>query len=86
MEDVNPASDKSALPLLPSDESETLWRLARIGNMAQIREHADHLESLDPRHAPLASRLRSLAETYQSKKLLILAEALRLRSRDASAT
>jgi PAS domain S-box-containing protein len=62
---------------LPREELEVLYRLARIGNMRQIGERANHLQQLDPRHAPIAERLRKLASACQSQAILKLVESLR---------
>jgi CheY-like chemotaxis protein len=56
----------------PPDEIETLYRLARVGNMGSLRARADYLQDLDPRYAAFAGQLRSLAESYQSKAILAL--------------
>ena len=53
----------------PAREIETLWQLARIGSMREIREHANYLRSLDPAYAPFAARLETLAQGYHSKEL-----------------
>jgi hypothetical protein len=53
----------------PAEEIETLWRLARIGSMREIRERANYLRSLDPAYAPFAARLETLAQGYHSKNL-----------------
>jgi CheY-like chemotaxis protein len=53
----------------PAQEIETLWQLARIGSMREIRERADYLRSLDPAYAPFAARLDTLAQGYHSKEL-----------------
>jgi hypothetical protein len=44
--------------------------------MRAILAHADHLETLDARYAPLAGQLRNLARSYQSKALRGLVERL----------
>jgi PAS domain S-box-containing protein len=61
----------------PQDEIETLYRLARLGNMGMIRERADYLKQLDPHYIPFASRLRHLADSYQSKAIMTLVERYR---------
>ncbi len=60
----------------PPDEIETLNQLARLGNMEMISARADYLKQLDPRYIPFASRLRQLAESYQSKAITILLEQI----------
>jgi hypothetical protein len=56
----------------PQDEIETLYQLARAGNMQSVRARADYLQDLDPRYAAFARQLRGLAESYQSKAILAL--------------
>jgi signal transduction histidine kinase/ligand-binding sensor domain-containing protein/DNA-binding NarL/FixJ family response regulator len=69
----------------PPDEIETLYRLARMGNMQSLCARADYLEALDARYAAFARQLRSLAESYQSKAILALVERCRA-ARDALRT
>jgi len=61
----------------PPEEIEALYRLARLGNMGMIRERADYLKQLDQRYIPFASRLRQLADSYQSKAIMTLVERYR---------
>jgi CheY-like chemotaxis protein len=61
----------------PRDEIETLYRLARVGNMQSLCARADYLKGLDPRYAAFARQLRVLAENYQSKAVLALVERYR---------
>ena len=56
----------------PPDEIETLYQLARVGNMRSLRARADYLQNLDPRYAAFAGQLRSLTESYRSKAILAL--------------
>jgi len=56
----------------PPHEIETLYRLAKLGNMGTIRAHADYLEQLGQDYIPFASRLRHLADNYQSKAIMTL--------------
>jgi CheY-like chemotaxis protein len=58
----------------PQDEIEALYQLARLGNMEMIRARAEYLKQLDARYIPFASRLRQLAESYQSKAITTLLE------------
>lgn len=61
----------------PHDEIETLYQLARVGNMQSLCTRADYLSNLDTRYAPFAQQLRTLAESYQSKAILALVERCR---------
>jgi hypothetical protein len=54
-----------------------LLRMARMGHMRRICEHADALEQRDPRQAPLSRQLRTLAQGCQTKALVQLVERLR---------
>ncbi|WP_322403570.1 ATP-binding protein [Massilia luteola] len=71
-----PARGPSAEDLVapPPEEMDLLYRLAMIGNMADIVDHARHLASLDDRYRPFAERLVELAASYQSKAILALVE------------
>jgi hypothetical protein len=67
-----PAAEDLVPP--PPDEMDLLYRLAMVGNMADIADHARHLASLDDRYRPFSDRLVELAESYQSKAILALVE------------
>ena len=69
--------------VLPPDEIETLYQLARLGNMQSLCARADYLKGLDPRYVPFAQQLRTLAENYQSKAILALVERFRVESEAA---
>jgi hypothetical protein len=69
----------------PPDEIETLYQLARTGNMQSLCARADYLDDLDARNAAFAQRLRALAESYQSKANLALVERCRA-AHDATRT
>jgi signal transduction histidine kinase/DNA-binding response OmpR family regulator len=56
----------------PAEEVETLYRLARIGNMRSIRERAERLEAQDERYRTFAQRLQLLASRFQSRAILEL--------------
>jgi len=58
----------------PKDELTALYELALVGNMRDIRRHADYIESVDPAFKPFSMRLRQLAKEYQSKAILELVE------------
>lgn len=60
----------TALEAPPLEEMEILYRLARMGNMDDILEHADYLGTLDARYRPFADHLSMLARSYQSKAIL----------------
>jgi signal transduction histidine kinase/ActR/RegA family two-component response regulator len=56
----------------PADEMETLYKLARIGNMRSIRQRADELAARDARYRSFAQRLSLLASRFQSRAILEL--------------
>lgn len=62
------------LVIPPPDEMETLRQLAKLGNMQKIWERAAFLIDLDVRYGPFATRLRTLAQGYQSKAIVALVE------------
>ncbi|HSW06003.1 ATP-binding protein [Aquabacterium sp.] len=75
-----PAADVDAAPLLddlPPALADELHRLALQGDMRLIRDFAERLERDTPNQARLTQQLRSLAQAYQSKAILGLAEHLR---------
>jgi CheY-like chemotaxis protein len=59
----------------PPEEMDELLRLARIGNMREIRARAEHLRTLGPRYQAFATRLCHLADNYQSQAILTLVES-----------
>ena len=83
--DAPPAADDGAaeapqaLVPPPAGEMELLLRLAQIGNMRSIRDHAEYLATLGAPYAPFANRLRELAEGYQSQAILDLVTQFRNR-------
>jgi CheY-like chemotaxis protein len=70
-EDVEP-EPAAGVVVPPPDEIETLYQLARAGNMRSLGARADYLQDLDSRYAAFAGQLRGLAESYQSKAILAL--------------
>jgi len=69
-------TDESAEPLIfpPTEEMQTLHRLAQLGNMRDILRYAERVAGLDPRYGLFAAQLRRFAEGYQSKAILAFAE------------
>jgi PAS domain S-box-containing protein len=70
---AHPAPAAHGLVVPPTEEAQILYRLAQIGNMRSIIDHADHIETLGVAYGPLARQLRALAQTYQSRALIDLA-------------
>src|SRR5438132_749200 len=68
---------QAAVVAPPQEELATLHRLAREGNMGRIRAWADHLETLGAPHRPFAQQLRALADKFQSRALVELANRYR---------
>jgi CheY-like chemotaxis protein len=58
----------------PAQELAVLHRLALLGNMRDITQHAAHLSELDGRYSAFADKLKVLAKGYQSKAILRLVE------------
>jgi CheY-like chemotaxis protein len=73
---AEPLAGPSAGPLVapPPQEIEALHRLARIGNMRAIVQHATHLTELDERYRPFADQLCQLARGYRSQAILSFVE------------
>ncbi|MDO8770346.1 MAG: ATP-binding protein [Burkholderiaceae bacterium] len=68
----DPAASELVAP--PPPEIDTLYHLARLGNMQDILHWANHLEGLGDRYLPFTNQLRVLAKGYQSKAILNLAK------------
>ena len=66
--------DDAELVPPPPDEMAILFQLARAGDMRNIREYAAQLAAHDQRYAPFATRLREMAETYQSQAIVRFVE------------
>ena len=58
----------------PEVEMRELHRLALLGNMRDILNHATRIDSLDPRYRPFAEHLKRLANGYRSKAILAFVE------------
>ncbi len=71
---ANEATATQTLITPPPEEMEILYELAMLGSMKKIRERAIHLEELDPQYAPLAAKLRTLAQGFQEKAIVNLIE------------
>ena len=74
---VPAGGEEAAMAVPPSGEIETLWQLAQIGNMREIRERAAYLRGLDPAYGPFANRLDTLAQGYHSKQLVVFVARFR---------
>ncbi|MDD2864649.1 MAG: ATP-binding protein [Methylococcales bacterium] len=70
--DVIDFDDNLTLPSI--EEMRVLHRLALEGHIRGIIEYVTHLVALDSDYEPFAERLRNLALTYQSKKILELVD------------
>jgi len=73
----SPAMESAAAPeavgpiaVPPMEEMEVLHQLARLGNMQNIMEHANHLMELNERYRPFAHQLMQLAKGYESRAIL----------------
>jgi CheY-like chemotaxis protein len=71
-----PVGEESAIVAPPPEEIEDLYRLARMGNMRAIREHAKTLAA-HGRYASFAERLDVLASRFESRAILELVERYR---------
>ncbi|MDJ0903107.1 MAG: ATP-binding protein [Xenococcus sp. MO_188.B8] len=58
----------------PPEEMAILYKLAMLGSMKKIRERAIYLEELDEQYAPLAAKLKDLAQGFQEKAIVNLVE------------
>jgi CheY-like chemotaxis protein/anti-sigma regulatory factor (Ser/Thr protein kinase) len=69
-----PVEQDADAPLVvpPANEIEVLYRLAKVGNMRDIRERAAPVATLGAEYRPFAERLRRLADGCQSRAILQL--------------
>ena len=67
-------NSESALIMPDSEEMNILYELSMLGSMKKIRDRANHLEELDQAFAPLAKKLRDLADGFQEKAIVDLIE------------
>ncbi|MCV6638610.1 ATP-binding protein [Candidatus Albibeggiatoa sp. nov. NOAA] len=70
---IDNTSDNMAIP--PEQELEALYELAILGNMRDIRNHAEHIESLDEKYAPFAHQLQTLAKNFEDEKIIALVQS-----------
>ncbi|WP_195763766.1 ATP-binding protein [Pseudoduganella rivuli] len=68
-----PPTDAPMLAPPPAD-IEQLYALAMTGNMRSIHRFATELATRDARYRPFATRLQALADGYQSRAILALAQ------------
>lgn len=54
----------------PQNELEIFVQLARLGNMKQLQEQAQRLETASPQYQPFAQTINQLAADYEDEKLL----------------
>jgi PAS domain S-box-containing protein len=77
--------DEAEFPVPPQEQTEALYRMARMGYMRRVRDQAERLAQLDPRYTALSRRLVALAEACESKALIRLIERLRVPAGQADA-
>ncbi len=73
---ITESSAAQTLVAPPSEEMEILYELAMLGSMKKIRERAIYLEELDEQYAPLAAKLKNLAQGFQEQAIVNLIEEL----------
>jgi len=73
-EDVMPRHMEGPMVPPPQEEMDVLYDMAQVGNMRDIRRHAEHIASLGDQYRPFAEKLTALAKSYQSKAILDLVE------------
>jgi signal transduction histidine kinase/DNA-binding NarL/FixJ family response regulator len=72
---VPAAVPAAPLAVPPAAELAELYRLALAGSMRPIRQWAERIVELDESYRPFAERLQRMAQSYQSKAILELAES-----------
>jgi CheY-like chemotaxis protein len=72
-------SDAADVPLVApdSEDLQTLYRLAKVGHMRSIREHAERLGERDARYRPFVDRVRAMTDRFESRGILELIERYR---------
>jgi PAS domain S-box-containing protein len=72
-------SDAADVPLVApdSEDLQTLYRLAKVGHMRSIREHAERLGEQDARYRPFVDRVRAMTDRFESRGILELIERYR---------
>ncbi|WP_036486276.1 hybrid sensor histidine kinase/response regulator [Myxosarcina sp. GI1] len=71
------ATEAESIKAPPPEEMEKLYELAMLGSMKKIKERAMYLEELDKQYAPLAAKLKNLADGFQEKAIVNLIEQYR---------
>jgi hypothetical protein len=62
--------ETAPLVLPPPGEIESLYELARTGNLYAIQERAGHIETLGESYVPFAHKLQELAGSFQVRALV----------------
>ena len=70
----------AALELPPPPEMAALMKVARIGNMREMKAQAGRLAAQDGRYKPLCDRLCRLADDFESMAIVDLLDALQARA------
>jgi len=66
----------------PAVDLEALHRLALMGDMKGIHEHAHQIAAMDTRYGPFANHLKTLANAYRSRSILSLIKSLQEQERN----
>jgi len=76
---ATPLSKPDEAPLVPpsGEELAVLHRLAKVGHMRSIHEHAKRLGEQDERCRPFTERLCSMADRFESRAIVELIERYR---------
>lgn len=74
VEEATARPTEGPLVVPPQQEMDVLYDLAQVGNMRDIRRHAEHIASLGEQYRAFADKLTTLAKSYQSKAILDLVE------------
>ncbi|MCP4345763.1 MAG: PAS domain S-box protein [Desulfobacterales bacterium] len=55
----------------PLEQLEMLYKMAMLGVMERIEQHADNLEEKDSKYIPFSDQLRKFANNYEDEKLML---------------
>jgi signal transduction histidine kinase/DNA-binding response OmpR family regulator len=72
---VETSDEEQTLIAPPKDKLETLYELAMLGCMRDIRDQALQLEELDDKYFPFSQKLQNLAKGFEDEKIVALIEA-----------
>ncbi|MGF1491850.1 MAG: ATP-binding protein [Microcoleaceae cyanobacterium] len=74
VQEIAAGASEAKLIIPPLEELEILYELSMLGSMRRIQEQATHLETLDQRYIPFATKLKTLAQEFKDGEIANLLE------------